>query len=65
MEHPLGESKPGCLRVDFDRRFKLEFHGSKIAFDVGFNSLASFNRVFEETTGQAPTEYRTASSSAE
>ena len=24
-----------------------------IAFDVGFNSLASFNRLFNETTGRA------------
>ena len=31
---------------------------TQILFDVGFNSLASFNRVFKNTTGQAPTEYR-------
>ncbi|MCD6034482.1 MAG: bacterial regulatory helix-turn-helix s, AraC family protein [Rickettsiales bacterium] len=29
-----------------------------IAFDVGFNSLASFNRVFKEKTLYAPSEYR-------
>ena len=28
MAHPMGESQRGCLRVDFDRRLKLEFHGS-------------------------------------
>ena len=27
--HPAGESKKPLLRVDFDRRLKLEFHGSK------------------------------------
>ena len=32
---------------------------SSIAFDVGFNSLASFNRVFRKVADQTPTEYRT------
>ena len=34
--HPAGESKKSPLRVDFDRRLKLEFHGSKITSDGGF-----------------------------
>lgn len=29
-----------------------------IAFDVGYQSLSSFNRTFKEVTGQTPTEYR-------
>ncbi len=29
-----------------------------IGFEVGFNSIASFNRVFKEKTGISPTEYR-------
>ncbi len=29
-----------------------------VAFEVGFNSLASFNRVFKEVTGLTPTEHR-------
>jgi hypothetical protein len=35
MAHPMGESKQGLLRVGFDRRLKLEFHGSEISSDGG------------------------------
>ncbi len=35
MAHPMGESKQGCLRVEFDRRLKLECHGSKVTSDAG------------------------------
>ena len=35
MAHPKGESKQGFLRANFDRRLKLEFHGSKVTTDAG------------------------------
>jgi AraC-like DNA-binding protein len=31
---------------------------SEIAFEVGFQSLTHFNRVFKKITGQSPTDYR-------
>jgi len=31
----MGEAKPEPLRVDFDRRIKLEFHGARITSDGG------------------------------
>ncbi len=36
MAHPMGESETGVLRLDFDRRLKLEFHGSKVTRTRGF-----------------------------
>ena len=38
MAHPMGEAKLIPLRVDFDRRLKLEFHGSDISSDGGLLS---------------------------
>lgn len=49
MAHPMGESKPGGLRVDFDRRLGPEFHGSRV---TGYGQLSWV--VVAKCTASAP-----------
>ena len=48
------------LRVDFAKTKIARSSGSilTIAFDSGFNSKATFNRVFRDISGQTPTQYK-------
>ena len=61
MAHPMGESKQGCLRVDFDRRLKLEFHGSKVTTDAGLLAYRELDASVEltETVGDVLADSRT------
>ena len=45
MAHRMGESKREGLWVDFDRRLKLEFHGSKVTSNAGMVSYRELNNA--------------------
>ena len=34
-ENPMGEARKDALRLDFDHKLKLEFHGTKVTSDAG------------------------------
>ena len=49
-----------ALRLQVSKRMLTETHEKviEVAYQVGFSSLATFNRFFKQQTGQTPTEYR-------
>ncbi len=45
----MGESKMDALRVNFDKKLKLEFHGVKVTSDAGLLAYRDIDDVFELT----------------
>jgi len=46
----MGEAHKDALRLDFDRRLKLEFHGTKVTSDAGLLAYRELDEAFGVTS---------------
>jgi len=49
-ENPMGEASKDALKLDFDRRLKLEFHGTKVTSDASLIACRKLDDALGLTT---------------
>ena len=55
MADPTGEADKGALKLDFDRRLLLQFHGSSITSDAGLLDYRELDDTLRLTDTEADT----------
>ena len=65
MDGAAGEAQGAALRVTFDHRLKLEFHGSKVTSDAGLLAFRELDGALglTERAGEVLTDTRTGQNS--
>ncbi|MHC4432904.1 MAG: hypothetical protein ACYTBS_13770, partial [Planctomycetota bacterium] len=48
-ENRIGEAHKDALRLDFDRRLKLEFHGTKVTSNAGLRACRELDETLRMT----------------
>lgn len=45
-ENPMGEARKDAMRLDFDSRLKLEFHGTKVISNAGLLAYCELDELY-------------------